>query len=169
MFKLSLKYAAICGLLLCVTFFVSDYFGVSPLTSLVHLVFDLILFGIFIFFGTKEFKSEQENEILHFWQGMTVGFNIYFFSTLVFAVYLMIYFQVDTQLLPDYKVDAMKLLMDGKDLYIEQMGEETFQAQVTSIKEATAGGLVFKSVLKKIMAGFFITPLISIILRKQPK
>jgi hypothetical protein len=169
MFNVSIKYAAICSVFLIILFHVSAYFGINPLMNVAHLIFDLIIFGVFIFFGSKEFKTEQQDEILHFWQGMTIGFNVYFFGTIFFGIYLFIYFQIDENVLIGYKEAATTFLMEKKDIYIDRIGQEAFDSQVESIDDATSNDLLLSSVLKKILAGFFITPVISIILRKQPK
>lgn len=169
MLRIAIKYAAICSLFLIITFHISSFFGINPLMNLAHLIFDLTMFGLFIFFGIKEFKSDQENMVLHFWQGMTIGFNIYFFSTIIFGIHLLIYFQMDITALSDYKEAAKIFLMEKKELYIDKMGVEMFQSQLESINSVTSNDLLLSATLKKILAGFFITPVISIILRKQPK
>ncbi|MFY0601190.1 MAG: DUF4199 domain-containing protein [Cyclobacteriaceae bacterium] len=169
MLKVGLKYAVICSVFLVVIFHVSSFFGINPLMNLVHLVFDLMMFGLFIFFASKELKMSQQNEVLHFWQGMTVGFNVYFFSTLVFGIYLYIYFGLNENVLLDYKESAHQFLQEKKEIYIEEMGQESFDSQLNGINEVSNMDLITSAVLKKILAGFFITPVISIILRKQPK
>lgn len=137
--------------------------------NLAHLLFDLMIFGIFIFFGTKEFKVSHDDEVLHFWQGMTLGFNTYFIATAVFSIYLLIYFQWNTDALAAYQEAATQFLMDKRAVYEEKLGKESFQAQLDGISVVTWNDLVLSAGLKKILAGFFITPVISIILRKQPK
>lgn len=168
MLKISLKYALICSVFLIIIFHVSDYFDINPLINLAHLIFDLVIFGIFIFFGTKEFKVNQENETLHFWQGMTVGFNTYFIATAIFSLYLLLYFQVNTNAVLAYQEAATRFLMEKRTIYEERIGEDSFQAQLDGIAAVTWNNLVLSAGLKKILAGFFITPVISIILRKQP-
>jgi hypothetical protein len=169
MLKISIKYGFICSVFLIIIFHVSDYFGINPLMNVVHLIFDLMIFGIFIFFGTKELKMSQEDEILHFWQGMTMGFNTYFVATTVFSLYLIIYFQWSDSAVMDYQESATNFLLEKRDLYEDKLGKETFQAQLDAIRSVTWSDLVLSAALKKILAGFFITPVISIILRKQLK
>ncbi len=167
MLKTSIKYALFCSVFLIVIFHVSDYFGINPLMNVVHLVFDLMIFSIFIFFGTKEFKVDQENEVLHFWQGMTIGFNIYLIATAFFSLYLLIYFQFSVSAVIDYQESATNFLLEKRDIYEEKIGAEAFQAQLDGIASVKWNDLVLSAALKKILAGFFITPVISIILRKQ--
>lgn len=167
MLKISIKYALICSVFLIVIFHVSDYFGINPLMNLAHLLFDLMIFGIFIFFATKELKVSQDNEVLHFWQGMTMGFNTYFIATAVFSIYLLVYFQWSTDALLDYQKAATQFLLDKRAVYEEKIGKDSFQTQLDGIVAVKWNDLVLSAGLKKILAGFFITPVISIILRKQ--
>lgn len=169
MLKISIKYAALCSVFLVVIFHLSAYLGIDPLINLVHLIFDLTMFGLFILFADKEFKAQQENNIFHFWHGMTIGFNIYLTATIIFITYLAVYFAVDETAVTAYQEAANAFIQDKKQFYIDEMGEEAFDAQLQKIKETTSTDLLISSGLKKIMAGFFITPVISIILRKQPK
>jgi hypothetical protein len=60
-------------------------------------------------------------------------------------------------------------LIERADLYIEQFGEDGYQLQLEEIEGIQTWDLVSSSSMKKLVAGFFITPVISIILRKQPK
>lgn len=135
--------------------------------NLAHLIIDLIIFGIFIFFGTKELKLEQNNEVLHFWQGMTMGFNMYFTATVLFSLHLIMYFQLSDHAVLDYQEAATKFLTDKQAVYEERIGQDSFQAQLEGIAGVKWSDLVWSAALKKILAGFFITPVISIILRKQ--
>ncbi|MEP0368643.1 MAG: DUF4199 domain-containing protein [Cyclobacteriaceae bacterium] len=169
MLKISIKYAAICSVFLVVIFHLSAYLGIDPLINLVHLIFDLMMFGLFILFADKEYKAQQEHNIFHFWHGMTIGFNIYLAATILFITYLAVYFAIDETAVTVYQDAANAFIQDKKQFYIDEMGEEAFQEQLQKIKETTSTDLLISSGLKKIIAGFFITPVISIILRKQPK
>lgn len=169
MLKISLKYAGICGIFLTAIFHVSYLLGSDPLIDLSHLIFDLILFGLFIFFTEKEFKSYQNGGILHFWQGMTMGFVVYTLGTLIFILLLITYFNIFPDAVINYKESATNFLLERGDLYKEQYGEEGLNEQLELIQATTIWDLVLSAGLKKLLAGFFITPVISIILRKQPK
>lgn len=168
--KNSLRFALICGIFACLIFLLARKLGSNPLIDLNHLFADIILFGIFIFFGAKDFKKYRNNGILHFWQGMSVGFVTYLGATILFFIFLMTYFAVDPSLLADYKIDAIAYLEERSDLYKERLGDIwDYDDQVRSIENITTGYLVKSAVLKKLITGLFVTPVISIILRRQPK
>lgn len=169
MFKVTWKYSLLCGVFLIVLYHLSAYFGINPLINIGHLLFDILIFGLFIFFASKEYKSYHNNGILHFWQGMTIGFTVYSLGSLLFAVGLIIYFYFDDLALIKYQEAATGFLNERAEIYQEQFGEEGFTQQLHEIEQITIRDLVFSSTIKKLFAGFFITPVISIILRKQPK
>ncbi len=169
MFKASWKYAIACGAFLIILYHISAFFGLNPLINIGHLLFDILIFGLFIFFALKEFKTYGNNGILHFWQGMTIGFTVYAISTAIFSLGLMIFFFFAEDAVIKYQEAATNFLNSRADIYKEQFGEEGFAKQLLEIQKVTMGDLIISSTLKKILAGFFITPVISIILRKQPK
>lgn len=169
MFKASWKYALICGVFLTVLYHLSAFFGLNPLINIGHLVFDILIFGLFIFFALKEFKTYDNEGILHFWQGMTIGFIVFGLSTVVFSMALVIFFIFDENAVINYQEAATNFLNSRAEIYKEQFGEEGFAKQLTEIQNVAVSDLIISSAVKKILAGFFITPVISIILRKQPK
>ena len=169
MFKISIKYALFCALFSVVLFFLSGYVGANPLIDLTHLFFDVIIIGVFIFFTQKDFKTSENDGYLHFWQGMTLGFFVYTVVGVIFAGFLAMYLWLDPGALPAYKESATAFLSEKRDIYVEQFGEEGFQIQLDGIELVTATDLWVSSAVKKIIAGFFVTPVISIILRKKPK
>lgn len=152
-----------------ILFFVSIQFGTSPFLDIRHFFVDTIIFFLFVFFAAKEFKSYHNDGFLHFWQGMTVAFIVYLPAVLLFSIVLFVILRIDPSYLLDYKSGAIDLLESQKALFLEKFPEEQFDLQLTAINEVTAVQLVFDTLSKKILAGFFISPVVSIILRKKPK
>lgn len=169
MVKTSIKYALICGLFLVAAYHLSYALGANPLIDITHLIFDVIIFGLFIFFAEKEYKTYKNGGILHFWQGMSIGFFVYTLASIVFVFSQIIYFALDTEAVSNYQEAALAFLNDRMDIYKEQFGDEGFERQLEDIRTVTKWDLILSSTIKKIIAGFFISPVISIILRKQLK
>lgn len=169
MVKISLKYSVICGIFLIGMYHLSFLLDSNPLIDVTHLIFDIIIFGLFIFFAEKEFKTYKNGGILHFWQGMSIGFLVYGLATFIFIISLVIYFVADIDAVINYKEAATKFLNERAEIYKDQFGKESYEKQLEDIRSVTKWDLIFSSSIKKIMAGFFITPVISIILRKQNK
>lgn len=167
MWKVAVKYSFICGAFLLLSFWVSYRLGSNPMSDFKQLFFDLIIFILFVFFSCKEFKSYRNGGILHFWQGMTLGFLTYAPATIIFAIGVAIFFWVDPNLLEDFKIQALQYMEGNKEEFLSDMSEEQFAAKLERIQTATTTQMISGGTLKKIMAGFFVTPVVAVILRKQ--
>lgn len=168
MLKIALKYAVVCSIFQTIIFYLSLIYGSNPFINLGHLLFDLVLFGIFIFFAQKEFKTGAEGNLLYFWQGMTIGFTVYTSAAVLFSMMLLGYLSLSPDALENYQQAALQFLESKADTYIKQFGEATYQLQVEEIMATSPRSLTLSVLFKKILAGFFVTPVISIILRKKP-
>lgn len=168
MFKTAIKYAPVAGVFMVIIYHLSFFIGVNPQIDLGHLFFDLVLIGMFIFFAEKDFKRYKNDGILHFWQGMTIGFIVYTIGSAVFLIAQIIYYNFDTDAVINYQSAATNFLNERSKIYIEKFGQEAYELQLEEIQKVTKWDLIQESTIKKIIAGFFITPVISIILRKQP-
>ena len=168
MLKTSLKYALLSGVFMVLIYHLSFKIGVNPQVDPGHMVFDTVLIGLFIFFGIKEYKDRFNKGILFFWQGMTIGFYIYSIATIFFILGQVLYYNFSADAVINYKEAATNLLENQKQFYIDKLGVQVYREQVKAIEERTVTGLLLDELGKKLLAGFFITPVISIILRKQP-
>ncbi len=168
MIRLSIPYSLICGVFLVILFALSFYFGLNPLMELSQLLFDVIVFGVFGFFLIKDFKQRTDNN-LHFWQGISLSFLLSVFATVLFLVILSGYQLADGGLVINYQEAATRFLMEKKELYVAQFGEKAFDQQLTSINEVTFADLMISVGVKKLIAGLFLGPVITIILRTKPK
>ncbi|MFT7233328.1 MAG: hypothetical protein ACI8TA_002553 [Cyclobacteriaceae bacterium] len=170
-----MKYAAICCIFLIVVFHFSFHLGINPLINIIYNAFDLVIFAVFIVFAIKDFKTDQKDGVLYFWQGMTMGFNIYFFSTIVFIIYISIFLFYSPDVVNSYKLQLHNVTLSSKDFFIQERGEAYFNGILEGIDKLGIADLVVlgfsppSALFKKILIGLFITPFISIILRKQPK
>ncbi len=169
MIRNSIRFALGCGIMICVLFILARYFESNPFIDINHLFADLFIFALFIYFACKDFKQFRNEGILHFWQGMTIGFVTYALAAVIFLVFLAVHFNVDETLLADYKVDALSFLEKRSAEYIEQFGQNQYEEQKVAIEETKVQSLILQATLKKLLAGLFVTPVISIILRKKPK
>lgn len=168
MLKPTLKYSILCGVFLIGLFFISINFGSNPLLDMRHFFFDLGVFLLFIYFGGKEYKDYRNDGYLHFWQGISVGFIVIFPAVILFSIAFYLVFELNPELLEAYKDGARVMLENKKDLYIERFSEEQYFQQLTAVDNETAARLLFSTFWKKIIAGFLITPVVAIILRKKP-
>lgn len=169
MFKRSIKYALICGVFTIGAFAVTYALGGNPFLDFSHLLFDIFIFALFAGFAAYEYKSYEKGGYLKFWEGMTMSFLVYTQATVLFGAALAIYFILSDDPLQSYQQAAAAFLEAEKSTYLEKFSEDRYQEEWSDIQNLTLGGLFLNTLLKKIISGFFVAPVISIILKKNPK
>ena len=169
MLKISLKYSILCGLFLIALFWISLRLGSNPLLELRHFIFDLIIYFVFIYFAAWEYKRYRNEGYLHFWQGMSIAFIVYLPAAVIFSMSLLLIFKLDHSLMENYRQGAIAFLESKKDVLLSGISPEEYEERINDVKDVTVKELIISSGLKKVLAGFFVTPVVSIILRKKPK
>lgn len=144
-------------------------FGSNPLLDIRHFLFDLGIFFLFIYFAGKEFKDYRNGGYFHFWQGISIGFIVMIPAILLFSICFYVVFELNPDFLDSYKDGAKTMLIEKRDLYVERFSQEQYEIQMAAIDDETTIRLLFSTFWKKVIAGFLITPIIAIILRKKPK
>lgn len=169
MYKKSIKYALLCGFFAIGAFAVTFALEGNPFLDVSHMILDVFIFALFIGFGAYEYKTYVKGGFLKFWEGMTMSFLVYTQATALFGIMLAIYFSVSADPLQDYQQAAMAFLEAEKDTYLKKFDESRYQQEWNDIQNLTLAGLFLNSLLKKIISGFFVAPVISIILKNNPK
>ncbi len=142
--------------------------GSNPLIEVHHFLFDVVIFFLFIFFASREYRAYFNNGHLHFWQGMTISFIVYLPASVIFAFSLLLLFELDGSFLDTYKLEMTAYLENQKENLPEGMTDDVYKEKIEEIPDITAGSLIISSWLKKLITGLFISPVISIFSRKKP-
>lgn len=166
MWRIAIKYALIGGFFESLLFHIGRSFGVHPMIDLRHLLFDIFILAIVISLSVYEYKKFQKGGFLHFWEGMTMGFFVYSISVAIFGLFLIVYF--DTEMIIEYRHLALEMMNQQKEMYMEQLGQEVFDDQYNQVQTISKTRLLISALVKKLLVGFFVTPAISIVLRKKP-
>ncbi len=153
------------GGVLSIVFFMVIYFlDRNPIQNL--LLYGLVVTPIFLFLGIKNFRDHQNEGILFFGQGMTVGFVIYMLMALISGFFVLLYVGlIDQELLQDYTLSKLSYLEEQKTTLVNQIGEESYDTLVASNSAISVSDIALDDIFKKIIAGLFYTIIISIILR----
>lgn len=164
--EVGLRYAGVAAFLMIIVFLVSYYIGVHPFIEMSHLFFDLFIYGLVIYFALNEFKTVNNEGILHFWQGMSIGFFVNIFSFGIYMVFLFLIMNFDENILISYQQQAVDFLEIKSAQYIEGFGEEQYQIQLETIQETTILDMALMGGVKKFISAMLITPVLSILKRK---
>lgn len=168
-----LKYGLIGSVLTITAILILYYSGRNPLFIPVFMDVRIFIFGLFIFFGIKEFKDYHNGGTVQFWQGMIIGIGIYLLIGLVAGLFLIIFSNIEPQFFTDYIDGTINGLMLEKDQLVNQgkitISEEEFNKQIELLKQDTPFVLGFDYFFKSCLLGFFITILLAVVLRKSEK
>lgn len=158
--------AAVVSFLLLVTMY---YMGRHPLMVSPFLDFRILLFGVFIFFTLREFREVHQDGTLYFWQGMIGSFAMVSVTATLASLLLLAFCAFEPTFMPSY-IEAMTAYLKtfpaediariGKDIYERNL------ALLPSTNSKQVAGLYFA---QSIMIGLFVSIILSVILRKQPK
>ena len=100
--QVPVKYGVIASALLALLFMVLYSMGKHPLFVPLFLDIRLLMLPIFMFIAMKDFRDSQNGGVLHFWQGLTVGF-ITFTTVAVFtSLFIMLMAEVSGSFLEEY-------------------------------------------------------------------
>lgn len=167
--RVPFKYGILGGLL-SVAFVVSFYyFGKHPF--LIPPFFDIrvLLIAIFLFFALREVREYFLQGLLFFWQAMT-GCLVYLFTMAAIGLVGIVSFgSVEPNFRTLYVRQGMDQLKSLPPESIEQIGKQAYEEVLTTLPTTTLGQMAFKYTGQTFAIGFFITIIISVILRRQPK
>lgn len=167
--KVSLKYGVIAGLFGSTLLLALYYMDRHPLLIPVFIDFRLILFGIFIFFTLREIRDYYQSGILYFWQGIfssflfTVSFAI--LSSLIMAVFIW----AVPDFLNAYITLSIQQLKSLPSEVIERIGKDVYNRNLELLPATHGFDLAFLYFWQSFMISLFISIILSVILRRQPK
>jgi hypothetical protein len=145
------------------------YMGRHPLLVSPILDFRIILLGVFIFFSLREFREVHQDGILHLWQGMIGSFVMVFICATVASMLLLAFCEVEPTFIPSYIKAATEYFQGFPKEEIEQFGKDVFDRNLEILQSTNAKQIASTYFAKSIMIGLFVSIILSVILRKQPK
>jgi len=169
LFKIPFRYGIIGGALGCVVMVALYSMGRHPFLLPVFVDFRVAIFAVFIFFSLKEVRDYYQNGILFFWQGMIGSYVFIFTSALIGSIFTWCLVQWNAGFLPSYIEKLQQQMLGYKKEIVESVGAEAYQQQLDKLPHTTALDLAGDYFLKSMIIGLFLTIIISVILRKQPK
>jgi len=167
--KSPLRFSLIAIVFVVLMFVILIFLDKNPVVYSSNIIFIGPLLAIFLFFSVKIFRDANPDG-LRFWQGFSIGI----LYTLFFALFYSIVLWADGSLFEnnhfdEYREMILEKIIAGKDMLVEQMGEEGFQEYLKSAESSNAriiGSLAFNNIL----IGVLVTPLVSLFMRtSEPK
>lgn len=167
--KVSARYGGAGGVLAFALLVVMYYLGPHPLLTSPFLDFRILLFGIFTFFTLKEFRDYYHNGVLYFWQAMTGGLTVVSVATTITSCLLWLFGDWEQDFIVSYITQLTAYLQSFPQEDIARIGKEVYDRNLRELPATNVFDLVQTYFMQGIVIGFFVTIIISVILRRQPK
>jgi hypothetical protein len=166
--KVCARYGAIAGVL-CMLFLISlFYMGKHPFFVDPYVDYRIPLFGVLTFFAVKEVRDYYQDGVLFFWQGTVGSFVFVVVCSIVAALGIMIFCAIQPLFVTEYIAAMVKQIQDFPPEDVERIGKDVVALNLKKLPTTTAGDLAALYVVQNFIMSFFISVIISVILRRQP-
>jgi hypothetical protein len=167
--RIPLVYGLLGGVV-CLVFIISFYyFGKHPL--LIPPFFDvrILVTAILTFFALKEVRDYFFGGIIFFWQGM--GGCLVFLGALatITSLGIALFGTLEPGFIKLYVDQGIAQIKSLPPESVNQIGAPAVEEVLKTLPNTTLGDLIAKYASQTFAIGFFITIIISVILRRQPK
>ena len=167
--RVPVRYGAIAAIL-CVGFVISIYYlGTHPLLINPYLDFRVPVFILLLFFSLKEIRDFYREGILYFAQGMIACFVFTFVFALIAGVLIWLICLLHPAFLSSYISGATEQIKSIPPDIIERIGKEELERNIKALPATNGVVLAIDYFGKSFIISFFISVIISVILRRQPK
>ncbi|MBX2896497.1 MAG: DUF4199 domain-containing protein [Cyclobacteriaceae bacterium] len=166
---IAMRNGLLAGVLGIVFLLVLYYVGRHPFLFPIYFDFRIIMLSVFVVMSLKELRDDHQQGLLSFGAAMICAFLF----TLVFAVLVMGFVWIFSALNPAFVTDYIQLMttqlraLDAS--IIEQIGKDAYERNLSALPATNGGTLAFDYFIKSLMISFFVSIIISVILRRQPK
>jgi hypothetical protein len=170
LFSIAIRYGAIAGVLCSVLLMITYYLVARhPLMVSPFMDFRVLLFAVFIFFSLKEFRDYHQQGELYFSQGMLSSFVFVLIAGTLASLLLWIFCALESTFIPSYVTAMQAYLKTFPPEDIERIGKEVFESNVNGLSATNGKQIAAKYFIQSVMIGFFVSIILSVILRKEPK
>lgn len=167
--KISLRYGVLAGIIGSLLLVGLYYIGRHPFLIPVFMDFRIFLFAVFIFFTLREIRDFYQNGVLYFWQGIFASFLFTACYALLASALLLLFIHFVPSFLADYITLSIDQLRSLPADVIQQIGQDVFDRNLELLPATSNTDLVFLYFSQSFMISLFISIILSVILRKQPK
>lgn len=169
LFTIAVRYGAIAAVLSIGLNIAMYYMNRHPVMISPYLDFRIFLYGIFIFFSLKEYRDFHNEGALHFFQGMFGSFVLVATAGVLGSILYRIFGAFETNFIPEYVRLMTEYLKGWPEEDIARVGKETFERNLQSLPSTNMGQIATMYLVQSFGIGLFVSIIMSVILRKQPK
>ncbi len=167
--QVPLKYGAIASVIGILGVIGLFYMGRHPLVIFILVDFRIILLSIFLFFSLRELRDVYQEGILYFWQAL-IASSVFVCTFAIIVSIGMHLFAIAVPAFVDlYIKEAMEMAKAMPKEVIDQIGKDVYERNLLDLPATNAFGLSFKYFGQSLILGTFISIILSVVLRRQPK
>jgi hypothetical protein len=163
-----LRYGVVAGVLAVIVSVTMFYLGRHPMLVSPFLDFRVLLLGVFIFFSLKEFRNHQEG-VLYFWQGLLGGLCIVLLTTGIGSIGLLVFGSLVEGFVAQYIEQMTTYLKTFAPDDIKRIGQDVYNRNLALLPTTNISTLVMTYFFQGLIIGFFVSIILSVTLRRQPK
>jgi hypothetical protein len=166
---LSVRNGLIAGVLGFFLLLALYYMGKHPFLFPIYFDFRLILLSVFIVMTLKEFRDDDQEGILYFGQAMIGSFLFTLVFALITSLLIWAFCFIVPEFLSTYIQTATQQLRSIEPAVIEQLGKDAYERNLNKLPATQGRDLAVDYFGKTFIISLFISIIISVILRRQPK
>lgn len=126
------------------------------------------LYALIIFASFKTFKDNYSQGVMHFWQGLAMGIVAYLLMAIGTSIFIYVFSAIDaTNFLAEYIRIATGQLVSNKAVFIESIGEKTYEGTLAQLPRTRPVHLALDYLLKSTPIGLFLTLLLAVLMRRK--
>ncbi|MBN8577255.1 MAG: DUF4199 domain-containing protein [Cytophagales bacterium] len=166
---ISVRNGLLAGLLGIVFLVILYFVGRHPFLFPVYFDFRLVLISAFVVITLKELRDDHQQGVLYFGQGMIAAFLFTLVFALIAAGFILIFSALYPAFVQDYITLATSQLRSIDPAIVAQLGKEVVERNINELPATNGADLALDYLVKSVLISFFISLIISVILRRQPK
>lgn len=167
--RVPVRYGVIGGVIALIQLMAFYYMDKHPFLIPVFFDFRIVLFAVLIFFALKELRTYHFGGLLFFWQGVIASllFTLVFAS--VAALLLWLFCSLQPGFVSQYIQLAISQIKTFPPEVVEQIGKDVYERNLNALPATDAFDLVSLYFVQSFGISFFISIILSVVLRQQPK
>jgi hypothetical protein len=167
--SVSLRNGAIAGVLGFTILLALYFLGKHPFLFMIFFDFRIFLFAIFMTLTLKEIRDNYQDGIIFFWQGMIANFLFTTLFACITSFLILVWCGIFPAFLSDYVTTAVEQMKAMPAEAIGRIGKIEYQRNLEYISATNSYILAKHYFWQSFVISFFISIIISVILRRQPK
>lgn len=169
LFTIVVRYGAIAAVLSIALNIAMFYMNRHPVMIAPFLDFRVFLYAIFIFFSLKEYRDFHNEGALHFFQGMFGSFVLVATAGVLGSILYRVFGALETNFIPEYIRLMTEYLKSAPEDEVARVGKETIERNLQALPSTNMGQIATLYLVQSFGIGLFVSIIMSVILRKQPK